>query len=143
MYKWPKGQVIRIICLVLTALVTFDLAYNGAYGPLAFAFDPLSPVDKTTSQLIIGIFFCVLALAAFVAGLVSIGFRHQTVDFLIEVEEEMVRVEWPTLNVLVRSTLIIAVAVAVMAVLILGVDIVNSQFLELVRWLGSKLPWQS
>jgi preprotein translocase SecE subunit len=143
MYKWPQGRVIRIICLMLTALVTFDLAYNGAYGPLAFAFDPLSPVDKTTSQLIIGIFFCVLALAAFVAGLVSIGFHPKAVDFLIEVEQEMVRVEWPTLNVLVRSTLIIAVAVAVMAVLILGVDIVNSQFLELVRWLGSKLPWQS
>jgi preprotein translocase SecE subunit len=143
MHKWPQGRVIRIICLMLTALVTFDLAYNGAYGPLAFAFDPLSPVDKTTSQLIIGIFFCALALTAFVAGLVLIGFHPKAVDFLIEVEQEMVRVEWPTLNVLVRSTLIIAVAIAVMAVLILGVDIVNSQFLDLIRWLGSKLPWQS
>ena len=120
MHKWPQGRVIRIICLMLTALVTFDLAYNGAYGPLAFAFDPLSPADKTTSQLIIGVFFCVLALAAFIAGLVSIGFHPKAVDFLIEVEQEMVRVEWPTLNVLVRSTLIIAVAIAVMAVLILG-----------------------
>ena len=142
MYKWPQGRVIRIICLVLTALVTFDLSYNGAYGPLAFAIDPLSPVDKTTSQLIIGIFFCVLAAAAFFAGLVLIGFRHQTVDFLIEVEQEMVRVEWPTTNVLVRSTLVIAVAIAVMAVLILGVDAINLKFLELVRWLGSMLPWQ-
>jgi preprotein translocase SecE subunit len=55
----------------------------------------------------------------------------------------MVRVEWPTMNVLIRSTLIIAVAIAVMAVLILGVDAVNLKFLELVRWLGGMLPWQS
>jgi preprotein translocase SecE subunit len=143
MYKWPQGRVIRIICLVLTALITFDLAYNGAYGPLAFALDPLSPVDKTTSQLVIGIFFCVLALAAFLAGLILIGFRPKTVDFLIEVEQEMVRVEWPTMNVLIRSTLIIAVAIVVLAVLILGVDSVNLQFLKLVRWLGGMLPWQS
>ena len=135
MYKWPQGRVIRIICLVLTALVTFDLAYNGAYGPLS--------VGETTQQLIIGVFFCVLALAAFLTGLILIGFRPQTVDFLIEVEQEMVRVEWPTMNVLIRSTLIIAVAIAVMAVLILGVDAVNLKFLELVRWLGGMLPWQS
>ena len=134
MHKWPQGRVIRIICLMLTALVTFDLAYNGAYGPLT--------VGETTQQFIIGIFFCVLAVTAFVAGLVSIGFHPKAVDFLIEVEQEMVRVEWPTLNVLIRSTLIIAVAIAVMAVLILGVDAVNLLFLKLVHWLGSMLPWQ-
>jgi preprotein translocase SecE subunit len=85
----------------------------------------------------------VLALAAFLAGLILIGFRPKTVDFLIEVEQEMVRVEWPTMNVLIRSTLIIAVAIVVLAVLILGVDSVNLQFLKLVRWLGGMLPWQS
>jgi hypothetical protein len=39
----------------------------------------------------------------------------------------------------VRSTLIIAVAIVVMAVLIVGVDFVNFYFLELIRWLGGKL----
>lgn len=128
MYKWPQGRIVRIICLVLTALVTFDLAYNGAYGPLT--------AGEGTKQLVIGIVFCVLAFCALVAGLVTAGFHSKTVDFLIEVEQEMVRVEWPKSNVLIRSTLIIAVAIAVMAVFILGVDFVNLKFLDLVRWLG-------
>jgi len=131
MYKWPQGRIIRIICLVLTALVTFDHPYNGAYGPLTAGEDP--------KQFVVGIIFCVLAFAALVSGLVAAGFHPRAVDFLIEVEQEMVRVEWPTMNVLIRSTLIIAVAIAVMAVLILGVDLVNFEFLELVRWLGGKL----
>ncbi len=133
MYKWPQGRVVRIICLILTLLVTFDLAYNGAYGPLNFFFT--GGIDAT-KQLVIGIVFCVLAFSAFVAGLVTAGFHAKTVDFLIEVEQEMVRVEWPKSNVLIRSTLIIAVAIAVMAVFILGVDFVNLKFLDLVRWLG-------
>jgi preprotein translocase SecE subunit len=86
-----------------------------------------------------GSVFAVLALAALISGLVSAGFHSRAVDFLIEVEQEMVRVEWPTFPVLVRSTLIIAVAIVVMAVLIVGVDFVNFYFLELIRWLGGKL----
>jgi hypothetical protein len=31
------------------------------------------------------------------------------------------------------------VAIGIMAVLILGVDLLNYKFLELVRWLGGKL----
>ncbi len=131
MYKWPQGRIVRIVCLLLTALVTFDLAYNGAYGPLT--------AGEGAKQLVIGIMFCVLAFAALVTGLVAAGFHQKAVDFLIEVEQEMVRVEWPATNVLIRSTLIIAVAIAVMAVVILGVDAVNLYFLELVRWLGGKL----
>lgn len=131
MYKWPQGRIVRIVCLLMTALVTFDLAYNGAYGPLT--------AGEGTKQLIVGIAFCVLAFAALVSGLIAAGFHPKAVDFLIEVEQEMVRVEWPATNVLVRSTLIIAVAIVVMAVVILGVDAVNFYFLELVRWLGGKL----
>jgi preprotein translocase SecE subunit len=136
LYKWPQGRVIRTICLLLTALVTVDLVYNGAYGPMSFY---LTGGEGAAKQLTIGVIFSVLALAALIAGVVSIGFHPRAVDFLIEVEQEMVRVEWPTLNVLGRSTLIIAIAIVVMAVLILGVDFINFQFLELVRWLGGKV----
>lgn len=131
MYKWPQGRIVRIVCLVLTALVTFDLAYNGAYGPLT--------AGEGTKQFVVGIFFCVLAFAALVSGLIAAGFHPRAVDFLIEVEQEMVRVEWPATNVLIRSTIIIAIAIAVMAVVILGVDFVNLEFLDLVRWLGGKI----
>jgi preprotein translocase SecE subunit len=131
MYKWPQGRIVRIVCLLLTALVTFDLAYNGAYGPLT--------AGEGTKQFVVGVVFCVLAFAALVAGLVAAGFHQRAVDFLIEVEQEMVRVEWPATNALIRSTLIIAVAIAVMAVMILGVDALNLYFLDFVRYLGSKL----
>jgi len=131
MYKWPQGRIVRIVCLLLTALVAFDLAYNGAYGPLT--------AGEGTKQFVVGIVFCALAFVAFVSGLVAAGFHPRAVDFLIEVEQEMVRVEWPTTSVLIRSTLIIAVAIAVMAVIILGVDLVNFEFLKLVRWLGGTL----
>ena len=131
MYKWPQGRIVRIVCLLLTALVTFDLAYNGAYGPLT--------AGEGTKQLVVGIVFCVLAFAALISGLVAAGFHHRAVDFLIEVEQEMVRVEWPATNALIRSTLIIAVAIAVMAVMILGVDALNLYFLQFVRWLGGML----
>ena len=136
MYKWPQGRVIRTICLLLTLIVVADLGYNGAYGPFSFY---LTGAEGATRQFGIGLFFSALALAALGAGLVFVGFHQRAVEFLIEVEQEMVRVEWPTMPVLIRSTLIIAVAIVVMAVLILGVDFVNFYFLELVRWLGGKL----
>jgi preprotein translocase SecE subunit len=139
MYKWPQGRVIRIICLLLTAVVAADLAYNGAYGPFNYYLSIGAGGEGATKNLIMGSVFAVLALAALISGLVSAGFHSRAVDFLIEVEQEMVRVEWPTFPVLVRSTLIIAVAIVVMAVLIVGVDFVNFYFLELIRWLGGKL----
>jgi preprotein translocase SecE subunit len=70
---------------------------------------------------------------------VGAGFHHKAVEFLIEVEQEMVKVEWPKANVLVRSTLIIAVAIVVMAVLILGVDTVNFNFIN--TWWPSIYEW--
>jgi preprotein translocase SecE subunit len=139
MYKWPQGRVIRTICLLLTLIVVADLGYNGAYGPFSFYLTNGAGAEGATRQFGIGLFFSALALAAFGAGLVFVGFHQRAVEFLIEVEQEMVRVEWPTMPVLIRSTLIIAVAIVVMAVLILGVDFVNFYFLELVRWLGGKL----
>ena len=139
MYKWPQGRVIRTICLLLTLIVVADLGYNGAYGPYNFYLTAGAGAEGATRQLVIGVLFTVLALGAFGAGLISIGFHQRAVDFLIEVEQEMVRVEWPTTPVLIRSTLIIAVAIVVMALLIIGVDFTNYHFIELVSWLGGKL----
>ena len=124
-------------------VIAVALALGGAAALLLWGLPSalLKPLTagEGTKQFVVGIFFCVLAFAALVGGLVAAGFHPKAVDFLIEVEQEMVRVEWPATNVLIRSTLIIAVAIAVMAVVILGVDLVNFEFLELVRWLGGKL----
>ncbi len=120
MYKWPQGRVIRTICLLLVLGIAADLGFNGAYGPIASWLQ-----DENSKQLAVGIFFALATVAALVAGIVLVGFKPMSVDFLIEVEQEMVKVEWPTSNVLVRSTIIIAIATAVVGGIIYGVDVVN------------------
>jgi len=131
MYKWPQGRVIRTVCLLLLALIVTDLAYNGAYGPLALGFG----ADGSTKQIVLGSFFATLALASLVIGLVAIGFHHNAVEFLIEVEQEMTKVEWPTRANLIRSTIVIFIATALLAGLIFTVDLVNYNFV--LKWLPS------
>ncbi len=137
MYKWPQGRLVRSVSLLLTVLIMIDLGYHGAYGPLSSYFE--GGTGATTRHLAEGAFFSVLALAALVTGLVAVGYHQRAVDFLIEVEEEMSKVEWPKGGALVKSTLIIAVAIVIMAFLILGVDFINFKFLELFRKLGGIL----
>lgn len=134
MYKWPQGRVIRTICLLLTLLVVADLGYNGVYAQFG-----AGDTSSQTKQMVLGLFFSAMTLAALVGGLVCAGFHPKAVDFLIEVEQEMVRVEWPKGNALVRSTLIIAVAIVVMAVLILGVDTINFSFIN--TWWPAIYEW--
>ncbi len=117
MYKWPQGRVIRTICLLLTLVIVADLAYNGAYG--RFSAYSQTPV---VSQLGLGIAFATLSLAGLVAGLVMVGFHHRCVDFLIEVEGEMLRVEWPKAGVVWRSTATIAVVVVLLAIVLAVFD---------------------
>jgi preprotein translocase SecE subunit len=137
MYKWPQGRLVRSVCLLLTVLIGIDLGYHGAYGPLSVYFE--GGTGAIAKNLAVGIFFCVLTFAALVTGLVAAGFHQRAVDFLIEVEEEMTKVEWPKGGALMKSTLIIAVAIVVMAVLILGVDFINISFLDFFRKMGGKL----
>lgn len=137
MYKWPQGRLVRSVSILLTFLIAIDLGYHGAYGPLSVYLE--GGTGAIAKNLAVGIFFCVLALAALITGLVAAGFHQRAVDFLIEVEEEMVKVEWPKGGALVKSTLIIAVAIVIMAILILGVDYININFLDLFRKLGGKL----
>jgi preprotein translocase SecE subunit len=130
MYKWPQGRVIRTACLVLTLLIALDLGYNGAYGPFSFYFEGKEGAGK---QLALGVFFAVVAVSALLAGLVAIGFHRRAVDFLIEVEQEMVNVEWPKPNSLVKSTIIIAIAIVILGFLIFGVDFINIRLLGWVQ----------
>ena len=130
MYKWPQGRVIRTACLVLTLLIALDLGYNGAYGPFSYYFEGKEGAGK---QLALGIFFAAVSISALLAGLVAIGFHRRAVDFLIEVEQEMVNVEWPKPNALVKSTIIIAIAIVILGFLILGVDAINHTLLAWIQ----------
>jgi len=139
MYKWPQGRVIRTIALILALLVAGDLAWNGASGELNVYFDGAEA--GKLKHLILGLFHVALALGVLITAVVLVGFRQQTVDFLIEVEQEMQKVEWPKGNVLMRATSVIAIAVVVLSVLILGVDAVAQPLIytwlpDLVGWLG-------
>ena len=121
MYKWPQGRVIRTIGFILAALICADLAYNGGYGRFA-AYQSATEAAAGTRQLILAAIFGALTAAAALAAVSGIGFHRKAVDFLIEVEQEMTKVEWPKWDSLWRSTLIIAVAVVILAMVIFGID---------------------
>jgi preprotein translocase SecE subunit len=138
MYKWPQGRVIRTICLILALVVAADLGYTGAYSKI-YTFLSDRDAQGAVRQLILGVIFSVAALAALIGGLIAAGFHHTSVQFLIEVEQEMVKVEWPKPDTLVRSTLVIAVAVAILGCIILLSDFLLLKLLKTLLSLGDKL----
>jgi preprotein translocase SecE subunit len=133
MYKWPQGRVIRIICLILAVVVCADLAFNGGYAK----YEAYRQGDgSSTRQLALAIFFAVTAAAALIAGLVAVGFHHRAVEFLIEVEQEMVKVEWPKTDALWKSTIVIALAIIILSAIIFGMDVAILWLLDHLRTLG-------
>lgn len=129
MYKWPQGRVIRTIALVLVLVITADLAWNGAWASLANYYDDASSTSGATRQAVFGYIYAALALAILVVGIAAAGFHRRAVDFLIEVEQEMIRVTWPTTNELIRSTAVIAVMIVVLGISIFAVDWFNLKVL--------------
>jgi preprotein translocase SecE subunit len=138
MYKWPQGRVIRTICLILALVVAADLGYTGAYAKITASVGDTSNAQAHLRQLALGIFFAVASLSALIAGFIAAGFNHKSVEFLIEVEQEMVRVEWPKPNTLVRSTLVIAVAIAILAGVIFLSDLILLNLLNYLLSLGDR-----
>lgn len=128
MYKWPQGRVIRTISMIVALIIAADLAYNGAWAN-AGAYFSKTETQGSLPQLIVGSIYALLALIALVGGLIAIGFRPASVDFLIEVEQEMTRVTWPTSRELVRSTTVIALMIVMLTVVILLVDTFNIKVL--------------
>ncbi len=130
MYKWPQGRVIRMICLLATLAIAADLGYD-AYNRFDVYLNPgtdLVPWQTLAIAIIAG----VLALGALIGGIVAIGFLPKSVDFLIEVEQEMVRVTWPTTRVLIQSTAWIAIMVVVLSIGIFLVDGLNYNLLAYI-----------
>lgn len=144
MYKWPHGRLIRVISMILAVVMCVDLAYNGAYGRFSAYFDSLERarqgidgLHSPTAQLVQGIIFSALAIVVLAGGLIAAGFHKKAVDFLIEVEQEMLKVEWPKGDSLWKSTLIIGLTIAILAAVILAADGIILFLLEALRSLGS------
>ena len=127
MYKWPQGKVIRTVGALLAVVVAADLGYFGAWAQLG---PYLNDEHGEWRQLAIGLLFAALSLIALIGGFVAIAFHKKAVDFLIEVEQEMTRVTWPTSRDLVRSTIFIAVMIVTLSAGILLVDFVNKNILD-------------
>ncbi len=136
MYKWPQGRVIRTICLILALVIAADLGYTGAWAKFTAPLDP-QHASAHYRQLILAVLFTIASVGALVSGLVAAGFHHRSVEFLIEVEQEMVKVEWPAPNTLVRSTIVIAIAIAILAGLIFLADFVLLHVLKYLLSLGA------
>jgi preprotein translocase SecE subunit len=127
MYKWPQGRVIRTISMILALVIAADLGINGAWANLGTYLDRSG--GRSLSLLIVGVIYAVLTAIALIGGLIAIGFKPASVDFLIEVEQEMTRVTWPTSNELIRSTAVIALMIVVLGIGIFVVDWFNLRVL--------------
>lgn len=134
LHLWPQGRFVRIGCFVLTGIVAADLAWSGAWANFS-ARDTAGANANTL--LTLGIIYTVLATVALVAGLVLAGFHKRSVQFLIEVEDQMTKVEWVPWDRLWRSTVVIGLAVAVMGAIIFVSDwLLYEQFLKSIFTLG-------
>ena len=67
----------------------------------------------------------VLGAVILIGGVAMIGFVPKAAQFLIEVEQEMSKVTWPSRADLIRSTILIALLSVILALLIAGVDLLN------------------
>lgn len=116
-HLWPQGRIVRICVIALAALFAVDLGYNGAYAAFGTWMGDAAG-SGATRQLILGILYGTLAAAALATGLIAAGPHRRAVQFLIEVQDEMTKVTWPKGGELWRSTLVVAVAITVLAGLV-------------------------
>ena len=130
-HLWPSGRIVRICVMVLAALLAADLGYHGAYSSLSVALD--GQANGSHRQLILGIIYAVLATGVLLTGLIAAGPHKRAVQFLIDVQEEMTKVEWPAPGQLWKSTLVVALAIAVIAGVVFLTDLALYGGLELIQ----------
>lgn len=121
-HLWPQGRIVRICVMVLAALIAADLGYTGAYAAFA-TYGGDAAGSGAVRQLTLGIVYGVLALAALVIGIGAAGPHPKAVQFLIEVQDEMTKVTWPKGAELWRSTLVVALGIAVIAGIVFLTDL--------------------
>ncbi len=131
-YLWPQGRIVRICVMVLGALLAVDLGYNGAYAAFGtWAGDTAG--SGAVRQLVLGIIYATIATAALGTALVAAGPHKRAVQFLIEVQDEMTKVTWPKMSELWRSTLVVALAIAVLAGVVFLTDLALFGGLEFIQ----------
>jgi preprotein translocase subunit SecE len=124
MYKWPQGKVIRMALLIIAVIAAVDCGLQCWGTTIAYLENPEA---ATWQQIPVAAIMGVLALGFLIGGIVAVGFLPKTVQWLIEVEQEMLKVTWPAQNEVVRSTIIIAIMTLILAAVIFLVDWLNIQ----------------
>jgi preprotein translocase SecE subunit len=132
-HLWPQGRIVRICVMVLAALIAADLGYTGAYAAFATYSSGDAAGAGAGRQLTLGIIYGVLALSALVVGLGVAGPHPRAVQFLIEVQDEMSKVTWPKIGELWRSTLVVALGIALIAGIVFLTDLALFHGLELIQ----------
>lgn len=130
LHRWPQGRIIRTVLMILLLLVVADLVWEGAVGHFG-AMDQARALN-----LSLGIFYALLAAAALGAGSWLIGFHPTAVAFVIEVEQEMVRVTWPTRPEVIRKTVAISIIAFFLALVIYFSDLL------VIKWVIENLLWK-
>jgi preprotein translocase SecE subunit len=131
-HLWPQGRIVRICVMVLAALIAADLGYTGAYAAFA-TYSGDAAGSGAVRQLTLGVVYGVLALTALVIGLGAAGPHPKSVQFLIEVQDEMTKVTWPKGGELWRSTLVVALGIAVIAGIVFLTDLALFHGLDFIQ----------
>ena len=122
LYRWPQGRIIRVLFLIAVVLIAADFGFN-AYGQYdAWSTAEEQDVSNLVYMGILGVLGAVILIGG---GVAMIGFVPKAAQFLIEVEQEMSKVTWPSRADLIRSTILIALLSVILALLIAGVDLLN------------------
>ena len=120
-YRWPQGRILRIIAVIAVILMALDLGL-GAWGQyVAWESTPEPDASNLVYMALLGGIGAVI----FVVGIAMILFVEKTAQFLIEVEQEMTKVTWPSRTDIIRSTIMIAILAVVLAAIIALLDIIN------------------
>ncbi|MFW6159049.1 MAG: preprotein translocase subunit SecE [Planctomycetota bacterium] len=116
-YKKDEGMWARVPAAVVGGVVTYfatEWALSWSGGSLRF--------------VLAGIVFAVLA----VVTLYFVFFHQKTGDVLIDTENEMRKVVWPTREEVAGSTLVVIATVFILGVTIYVMDIVLTRGLDLI-----------
>lgn len=134
-HLWPQGRIVRIAVIALAVIMAADLATGCVSG-----FQAARDIEGSGArrQIVLGVFYGLLSLAALLSGLIAAGPHKKAVGFLIEVQDEMTKVEWPKPGELWRRTLVVALAIAVIAGIVLLTDLALYGGLEFIQKGGSR-----
>lgn len=133
-YRSDKGRYVRgaafgmLVALAYYGAVTLRdfLSWNWARNELGFTI-PVLEIPLTAGFLI--------ALAVFVASVVAVRYavnHPKAADLLIDTEEELQRVTWPTWPETWNGSVVVVVTVITMLVLLAGADVILSRLFEQV-----------